>query len=161
MAYPGKLHRETYAKANVNTYFFVQLKDFKRSRSHVELFWITRNLFTIQPDDACLYGILTGRVWWSWFSQLTLCQRAIAAHSRRSKGAGLKRFPVCGTRVFDEFWLFNSKYTPRWRQQPGSDLTDRSLVCPTAKINWAALRQSPSFEKTRPPPKELSWNCTA
>ena len=72
---------------------------------------------------------------------------------------------VCDA-VFYEFrlydvWLSDSKYFPRWRQQTGSGLPSRFLVCPRAKINRATLRQGPSIEKTRPPHRKPSWKTTS
>ena len=89
-------------------------------------------------------------------SILTICQRGSSV---------LERLPVYEKRFFDEFRLLDvrlndSKSFPRCWQQTRSGLLDRSLVCPTAKINWATLRQSPFLEKTRSPHRKPSWKTT-
>ena len=101
-------------------------------------------------------------VWWSWsshlrwFADVYSSQLGVPFRSGyRCVGRGFQLIPAVA-RTANRLQVF-----PRWRQHTGSGLPDRSLICPTAEIKRATLRQSPFIERTRPLNRGPSWKTTS
>ena len=61
---------------------------------------------------------------------------------------------TCRTWFLDEsallqVWLVHFRRFRRWRQRTGSSFPERSLMCPTLKLDWATVKQSESSEISR------------